>query len=516
MLVFWRMEKPSSRTGILIILDGFGLNPSEKDNAVALAKMPCYQTLLKKYPHTQIEASESFVGLPQGFMGNSEVGHLNIGAGRVVYQDFSLISRAIELGEFFKNQALVEVMRKVGTDHTLHLMGLVSDGGVHSHISHLKALISMAKQNGIKKLAIHCFLDGRDTSPFSGKGFVEEVEATLRKEKLGQIETLMGRFYAMDRDSRWDRTQRAFEGIAKGKSDSYFVDPVKQMELAYQQGESDEFIEPSCREGYTGIKAEDGVIFFNFRADRARQITRALTQKKFDEFKRDAVLVSHFVCMTPYDSDFQLATAFDKAKVPMTLGEVISLRGGKQLRIAETEKYAHVTYFFSGGQEQVFQGEKRVLIPSPREVKTYDLKPEMSAGKVTESLLNELDQTHYQLVVLNFANPDMVGHTGNLDAAILALETIDECLRKIIDWVESNKAFAAVTADHGNCEKMKDAEGNILTSHTTLPVPFIYVDPCHQSAKLAATGKLADIAPTFLKVWNIAAPPEMSGQSLIL
>lgn len=516
MLGFLAMVTSSSRTGILIILDGFGLNPSEKDNAVALAKMPCYRRLLEQYPHTQIEASEKYVGLPQGFMGNSEVGHLNIGAGRVVYQDFSLISRAIETGEFFKNPALLQIMTTVDSEHTLHLMGLVSDGGVHSHLSHLKALISMAQKCGVKKLAVHCFLDGRDTSPHSGLGFIQEIETCLGSEKLGQIATVMGRFYAMDRDNRWERTERAFNAIVRGKAEFQFSEPSDYIEQAYKKGESDEFVEPACRDGYEGMKARDGVIFFNFRADRARQITQALTQEKFSEFKRDLPHLSGFVCMTPYDSKFALPAAFEKTKVPMTLGEVISLQEGKQLRIAETEKYAHVTYFFNGGQEQVFPGEKRVLIPSPREVKTYDLKPEMSAEKVTEALLTELNQTQYQFIVLNFANPDMVGHTGNLQAAVRALEIVDSCLEKIVRWVEDNKAFAVITADHGNCEKMRDAEGRTLTSHTTLPVPFLYVDPCQPQAKLAATGKLADIAPTFLKVWDIAAPPEMTGESLIL
>lgn len=510
------MATPSSQTGILIILDGFGLNPSEKDNAVAMAKMPFYRSLLKKYPHTQIEASEKNVGLPEGFMGNSEVGHLNIGAGRVVYQDFSLISRAIEEGDFFKNTVLLEAMKKVGAQNTLHLLGLVSDGGVHSHISHLKALIAMAKQNDIKKLAVHCFLDGRDTSPQSGKGFVEEIQKFLRTENLGQIQTVMGRFYAMDRDNRWERTEKAFNAIVKGSAQSYFSHPTDYIERSYQKGEFDEFLEPACKNGYEGMKAGDGAIFFNFRADRARQITRALTQNNVSEFECESPNLSCFVCMTPYDSQFSLPAAFEKTKVSMTLGEVISLKGYQQLRIAETEKYAHVTYFFNGGQEKAFPGEKRILIPSPREVKTYDLKPEMSAEKITDALLKELDSTHYQFVVLNFANPDMLGHTGNLEAAISALEVIDLCLSKIVRWVEQNHAFAVMTADHGNCEKMRDSSGAILTSHTTLPVPFIFIHPDSPSVKLAATGKLADIAPTFLKAWNIAVPPEMTGESLIL
>jgi len=509
------MSQTPKRTGILIILDGFGLNPSEKDNAVALAKMPYYRQLLKKYPHTQIQASEKYVGLPEGFMGNSEVGHLNIGAGRVVYQDFSLISHAIESGEFFSNPVLMEAMKKVGYQK-LHLMGLVSDGGVHSHLSHLKALVVLAKKQKVREVVIHCFLDGRDTSPHSGKGFVEDLSAFLKSQNLGRIETVMGRFYAMDRDSRWDRTEKAFRAIAEGKAEFQFTDPIAYINEAYQKGESDEFIEPACRKKFSGVEPGDGVLFFNFRADRARQITQALTQKDFKDFSRLLPPLSCFVCLTPYGSQFSLPSAFEKTQVPMTLGEVVSLSGEKQLRIAETEKYAHVTYFFNGGQDRVFPGEKRVLIPSPREIKTYDLKPEMAAEKVTQTLLEEVGKTHYQLVVLNFANPDMVGHTGNLQAAIEALEVVDRCLSQIISWVESHKAFAVITADHGNCEKMKDEHGNPLTSHTTLPVPFIFIDPLHPESKLAARGKLADIAPTFLRVWGVAAPLEMTGESLIL
>ncbi|NBT57708.1 2,3-bisphosphoglycerate-independent phosphoglycerate mutase [bacterium] len=508
------------RTGLLVILDGFGINPSPKDNAVAQARMPFYRALLQKYPHTQIEASEKNVGLPSGFMGNSEVGHLNIGAGRVVFQDFSLISRAIEEKSFFSNRSLVEVCRSLkreGKEGTLHLMGLLSDGGVHSHISHVFALIQLAKAEKISSVKIHCFMDGRDTPPKSGQAYLDQLSTFIQQENLGQIASVMGRFYAMDRDTRWDRTQLAYDAIVKGQAQFHFSDPQKVLSEAYSRQETDEFVSPSVAEGYSGIADGDAIIFFNFRADRARQLTRALTQKTFEGFERTNIpKLSGFVCMTPYDETLNLPTAFEKAKIPLTLGEVVSNQSWHQLRIAETEKYAHVTYFFNGGDERVFPGEKRILVPSPREVKTYDLKPEMSAETVTTRLIQELEMGDYQLVVVNFANPDMVGHTGNLPAAVSALETIDRCLGRIVDWVEKTKSFCVVTADHGNCEMMRDKAGNPVTSHTLLPVPFILVDPLRVATKLAASGKLSDIAPTFLKLWNLPVPKEMTGQSLVI
>jgi 2,3-bisphosphoglycerate-independent phosphoglycerate mutase len=511
------------RTGILVILDGFGVNPSAKFNAIAQANMPTWRKLLDTYPHGTLEASEHHVGLPPGFMGNSEVGHLNIGAGRVVYQDFSLISKAITDGSFFENPALVKVMNDVKTKSqagTLHLMGLVSDGGVHSHISHLMALIQMAKRQGLERVMVHVFTDGRDTSPVSAVQFIEKLQDFMRDARLGEIATVSGRFYAMDRDSRWDRTQRAYEAMVVGDKApevATFSDPVAYIRGSYDQNINDEFIIPAARRGYRGMEDGDGIIFFNFRADRARQITRALTQPEFQPFRRakSPTLVG-FVCMTPYDSSLHLPTAYEKAKVPNTLGEVISRLGNAQLRIAETEKYAHVTYFFNGGEERVFENEKRVLIPSPREVATYDLKPEMSATLLTDSLLKELDQNDYQLVVVNFANPDMVGHTGNLKAAVHAVETVDKCLKRIVEWVEANKAFAIITADHGNCELMQDDTGLPLTSHTLLPVPFLVVDPLQKKGvQILSGGKLSDIAPSMLALWHIAPPAEMTGHSLV-
>ncbi len=509
-----------ARTGLLIILDGFGINPDPSSNAIAQANAPTFKRLWDECPHGTLEASEHFVGLPPGFMGNSEVGHLNIGAGRVVYQDFSLISRAIQDESFFENPVFLNLLaplKERDPQGTLHLMGLLSDGGVHSHISHLFALIQLAKRQGIKNVAIHVFTDGRDTSPVSGIGFVKQLLQFCKDAGVGEIRTVMGRFYAMDRDSRWDRTELAFKAIAGGQGNS-FTDPVDYLQSQYDQNITDEFIIPASAKGYGGVADGDSILFYNFRADRARELTRAFTQTEFEHFRRpEFPTLSGFACMTPYDETLKLPTAYEKAKVPHTLGEVVSSLGWKQLRIAETEKYAHVTYFFNGGEERVFEGEKRVLIPSVRDVRTYDLKPEMSAKQITVTLLDELNTNAYQFAVINFANPDMVGHTGNLFAAIRAVEAVDECLKKIVQWVEEHKAFAIITADHGNCEMMRDGKGNPLTSHTLLPVPFILVDSSRQKeVGVREGGRLCDIAPTILQLWDIKPPREMTGVSLLV
>ncbi|MBI1862056.1 MAG: 2,3-bisphosphoglycerate-independent phosphoglycerate mutase, partial [Deltaproteobacteria bacterium] len=401
------MPPPAPRPLVLMILDGFGVNPETKWNAVAIARMPHYRRLLERFPHSTLDASESFVGLPKGFMGNSEVGHLNIGAGRVVYQDFSLISKAIEDGSFLKNAALCEVMNGC---RALHLMGLVSDGGVHSHLSHCLALIDMAKRQGVKKIWIHAFTDGRDTSPTSGCGFVKTIEDYAKASGVARIATILGRFYAMDRDKRWERTEAAYRAIVEARGPR-FEKGADYVKAAYANT-GDEFIDPGVAADYSGVQEGDGVIFFNFRADRARQLSRAMTSREFREFERSNVNLSGFVCMTPYDSTLGLPYAFEKAKIRNTLGEIVGQKGWKQLRIAETEKYAHVTYFFNGGEEREFPGEKRILVPSPRDVKTYDLKPEMAAREVTEKLMRELESGQYRFLVVNFANPDMVGHTG--------------------------------------------------------------------------------------------------------
>lgn len=481
--------------------------------------MPAYRRLLNQYPHTQLEASEQNVGLPAGFMGNSEVGHLNLGAGRIVYQDFSLISKAIEDGTFFENPAFNELARKMGEagrSSTLHLMGLVSDGGVHSHVSHLMALLQWAKSRQITDVKIHIFTDGRDTAPTSARKFVSDLESFCHDLGVGEIATVSGRFYAMDRDSRWERTETAYQAIVQGAAEKQFQLASHYVEEQYQSENTDEFIVPGVKKGYRGIKDGDGVLFFNFRADRARQLTRAMTQNEFPFFRREHFpTLAEFVCMTPYDVAFKLPAAYEKSRVPETLGEIVSRQHWKQLRIAETEKYAHVTYFFNGGEEAPFPGEERVLVPSPREVRTYDLKPEMSAPIVTEKLMGELSKGNYQFVVVNFANPDMVGHTGNYSAAVKALEVLDTCLAKLVEWVESHSAFAILTADHGNCEMMQDKTGSPMTSHTLLPVPMILIDPMHKGVKLRPTGKLCDVAPTFLSLWSVPQPQGMSGSSMI-
>jgi 2,3-bisphosphoglycerate-independent phosphoglycerate mutase len=501
------------KTCLLIILDGLGINPDPKDNAVAQAQAPTLKKFLNDYPHTELQASENSVGLPKTFMGNSEVGHLNIGAGRIVYQDFSLISKAIEEGTFFKNPVFLTLFQTIKAKKgRLHLMGLVSDGGVHSHIIHLLSLLQMAKKEGISEVFIHAFMDGRDTSPTSGAGFME----TVQKEGIGTVASVQGRFYAMDRDSRWERTEKAFAAISAGVAEEKFSDPVAYIRAQYASAITDEFLTPAVRQGYSGVQDGDGILFYNFRADRARQLTRAFTQSDFSNFPRlKFPVLSGFVSMTPYDAIFRFPAAYQKAKVPMTLGELVSLSGGKQLRIAETEKYAHVTYFFNGGEERVFEGEKRVLVPSPREVKTYDLKPEMNAVQVTDTLLKELAAQSYDLVVLNFANPDMVGHTGNIPAAIRAVETVDKCLERILKWALGNGAFIVLTADHGNCEMMRDAFGAPLTSHSLLPVPFS-IAGYPEKLTLRKGGKLCDIAPTLLALWGKEAPREMTGKSLIV
>ncbi len=498
---------------ILIVLDGFGVNSETKWNAVANAQMPTYQRLLKQYPHDTLNASESYVGLPGGFMGNSEVGHLNIGAGRIVFQDFSLISRSIEDGSFYKNPVSLDLAQKVkSASGALHLVGLVSDGGVHSHISHLLSLLDFAKVNAVERVWIHAITDGRDTSPTAGRHFVKTVQDYCQKIGVGQIATVSGRFFAMDRDKHWDRTARAYGAIVRAEGNG-FSSASEYVEASYP-GVTDEFLEPGVRESYRGVKVGDGVFFFNFRADRAKQLARALTQADFSDFEHGEMpKLSGFVCMTPYEASLGLAKAFEKPAVPSTLGEIVAKRGWRQLRIAETEKYAHVTYFFNGGVEAAFPGETRVLVNSPRDVKTYDLKPEMSAREVTEKLLEELEKG-YQFVLVNFANPDMVGHTGVMPAAIAALEVVDECLGKIVAWIEANGVIGILTADHGNCEKMRGDDGQPLTSHTLLPVPLVVVDT-KRKLKLKSGGRLCDIAPTILALWGVKQPSEMTGRSLV-
>jgi 2,3-bisphosphoglycerate-independent phosphoglycerate mutase len=504
---------------LLMILDGWGINPHQKNNAIALAGTPNMTRLCREYPCTQLDASGMAVGLPAGQMGNSEVGHLNIGAGRIVYQDLTRISKAIEDGSFYTNPVLLECIAGTkATGGSLHLAGLLSDGGVHSHNTHLYALLEMARNAGLENVFVHCLLDGRDTPPKSGADYLAQLETELDKIGVGKIASVIGRYYAMDRDKRWDRVEKAYDAIALGTGNMYAT--AKQaIEQSYLDGVNDEFVLPAVivegGEPVGRLKDGDGFIFFNFRSDRAREITRALTDPDFSGFVRKCrPRLSSYVCMTVYDETFNLPVAFGPEDLKNILGEVVSKAGMKQLRIAETEKYAHVTFFFNGGNEAPFPGEDRILIPSPREVPTYDKKPEMSARLVTEELLRQLDEDKYELIVLNFANADMVGHTGILSAAIQAIETVDECVGKIVAKVLAKSGRAIITADHGNAEIMVDENGEPHTAHTTDPVPLVLVDDTRKDVTLRS-GILADIAPTVLELLSLPKPKEMNGKSLL-
>ena len=505
---------------MLMILDGWGLGKPGKENAVHIARTPFLDSLLSSRPATRLLCSGKAVGLPAGIMGNSEVGHLNIGAGRVVYQDLLRIDQAIQDGSFFGNRVFRSVIHKVrNQDATLHLMGLVSDGGVHSQITHLFALLDLAKREGLYRIAVHAILDGRDTPPESGAGYLREVQTRMRERGIGALASVCGRYYAMDRDNRWERTEKAHR-LYTGAEGRKAADPVQAVHESYLKKETDEFVKPICISDPDGkpvatVKDGDGVIFFNFRADRARQITKAFTDPDADGFQREFIPdLSGYVCMTCYDESFALPVAFPPEKPEDILGEVISRKGLRQLRIAETEKYAHVTYFFNGGEEKPFPLEDRCLIPSPRDVATYDLKPEMSAFEVTDETLRRLQSNRYDLIILNFANLDMVGHTGVLEAAVKACEVVDACAKIIIQQVLAAGGVALVTADHGNSEKMQDRSGNVFTAHTLNPVPFVLVDDRRQSVALRQ-GCLADIAPTILELMGIGQPAKMTGRSLI-
>ncbi|MDH4100012.1 MAG: 2,3-bisphosphoglycerate-independent phosphoglycerate mutase [Nitrospirota bacterium] len=505
---------------MLIILDGWGVNIRPDSNAIHLARTPFYNSLLADFPNTVIDASGEAVGLPEGQMGNSEVGHLNLGAGRIIYQEFTRISKAARNGELLTNDAINKAISKVlKNKSTLHLMGLVSDGGVHSHMDHLKALVDVAISKRVDRICIHAFLDGRDTPPSSGIGYIKDLESFLKDRGKGVIATVSGRFYAMDRDNRWDRVEKAYGTMtrAEGRRAASAEEAVLS---AYEFGETDEFVVPTSITDGRGhalgtVKDGDAVIFFNFRADRAREITRAFTEKNFSEFTRGSrPVLGSFVCMTEYDEKFGLPVAFPPQRASQLLGELISRKGMKQLRIAETEKYAHVTFFFNGGDENTFPGEDRCLIPSPKSVSTYDQKPSMSAEEVTNEVIARLDSDQYDVIVLNFANPDMVGHTGKLNAAVEACEVIDVCLRRIYEKLAVKKGVALITADHGNCEQMVDyTTGEPHTAHTCNVVPFILTIP---GIKLRSDGILADVAPTMLQLLNLPQPPEMTGKSLII
>lgn len=502
---------------MLMILDGFGITDKEDGNAIKAAHKPNYDNLYSNYPHTELSASGLDVGLPRGQMGNSEVGHLNIGAGRIIYQELTRIIKEIEEGNFFKNPALndaVDKALKAGT--SLHLLGLLSDGGVHSHIEHLKALVKLAHDKGLKKVYIHAFMDGRDTPPASGKGYLAELENYLKELGTGKIATVTGRYYAMDRDKRWERVELAYKALVLSEGEK--ANSSKEaIENSYHDNKTDEFVLPTViyenDKPVAKISNGDSVIFFNFRPDRAREITRAINDDVFDGFSREKLNLT-YVCMTQYDKTIEnVQIAYKPESYTNTLGEYVSNKGLKQLRIAETEKYAHVTFFFNGGVEAPNPNEDRALIPSPK-VATYDLKPEMSAYEVTEEVLKRLDSDEYDMIILNFANPDMVGHTGVFEAAKKAIETVDECLGKVVNKVLEKEGTVFITADHGNAEQMIDySTGEPMTAHTSDPVPFIHVS---KSAKaLKDGGKLADIAPTMLEVLGLDVPAEMTGHSLI-
>ena len=497
---------------MLMILDGWGIDPAGPYNAAKTARTPELSKLFQTYPHTRLKASGNAVGLPEGQMGNSEVGHLNIGAGRIVYQELTRITKACDEGTLLENKALLDCMASVKeSSGALHVMGLLSDGGVHSHEKHLWALLKMAKLNGLDKVYVHAFLDGRDVGPKTALTYVERLEKVLA-ETGGEIATVSGRYYAMDRDKRWERTQKAYDALTKHAGQT-FATAAEGIEASYAAGKTDEFVEPFVVETKADscVKDGDGIIFYNFRPDRARQLTRAFTDSDFTGFARPKLNVA-FVCMTQYDVTINAAVAFPPETLTNTLGEVLAKNNLHQLRIAETEKYAHVTFFFNGGVEEPNPLEDRVLIPSPK-VATYDLQPEMSAYEVTDKLLALLDENKYDVVILNFANPDMVGHTGVMEAAVKAMEAVDACAGKIAAKVLALGGAGCITADHGNLEKMYDEEtGQPYTAHTTNPVPFLLVSGGKYKLH---EGILADIAPTMLELLGIAQPAEMTGHSLI-
>jgi len=509
---------------LLLILDGFGYSDDMTDNAIAQAETPNWDRLWKNYPHTLINASESFVGLPQGQMGNSEVGHLNMGAGRVVFQDLERINRAIAEGTFFSNPTLVEAVGKArNTDKALHIFGLLSDGGVHSHQDHIHAMIEMAARAGLQKIYVHAFLDGRDTPPKSAENYIRRLEEKCARPSAdsaitAKIVTVGGRYYAMDRDKRWPRVEAAYQLITEGISEFTALSAHDALAEAYARGETDEFVKPTAirspHEQPIGVEDGDVIVYMNFRSDRARQLTHALLEPEFDGFNRRRVpRLGGFYTLTQYDKKELRATpVFAPEELSNSFGEYISSLGLTQLRIAETEKYPHVTFFFNGGEERVFPGEDRILVPSPQ-VATYDLKPEMSAFEVTDELVNAINSRKYNAIICNFANADMVGHTGDLQAAIKAIETVDMCIGRAVTAMQSIGGEVIITADHGNAELMQDdINQQPHTQHTTNLVPFLYIG---RPAALAETGALSDIAPTLLKLMGVTQPPEMTGHALI-
>lgn len=512
------MKKPF----MLMILDGWGLNDNlNEKNAIREVNPENFNYYWENYPKTILEASGESVGLPAGQMGNSEVGHLNIGAGRVIYQPLVKISKETREGKIFENKVLVDLMKKVKENNSvLHLSGLLSDGGVHSHITHVYGLLEMAKKFDIKKVCIHAILDGRDVAPKSAIGFIEELESKINEIGIGVIASVSGRYYAMDRDKNWDRVEKAYDAIVNGIGNNKTFTAVKAVETSYVENITDEFVKPTVITDKAGnplgsVNDGDGFILFNFRPDRAREITRAINDKEFTYFLREDNPNVNFVCMTEYDATIDAPVAYPAELATNTFGEILSNNGLKQFRTAETEKYAHVTFFFNGGKEDEFEGEDRKVIPSPK-VETYDLQPEMSANEVTENLIKTLNEDKYDVIIVNYANPDMVGHTGVMDAAKKAIKVVDESIKKVIDKVLEKNGTVFITADHGNVDLMEDPVTKTpFTAHTTNPVPLIIVSNEFKNIKLEEKGKLADIAPTMLKLMNINIPAEMTGDILI-
>ena len=501
---------------MLMILDGYGINEIEEGNAVKLANTPIIDNLMKQNPTTTISASGLSVGLPEGQMGNSEVGHTNIGAGRIVYQELTRITKSIEDGDFFSIPELIDAIENCKKHNSkLHIIGLLSDGGVHSHNRHLYALLELAKRKDFEDVYVHCFLDGRDTPPASAEGYIVDLENKMEEKGVGKIATISGRFYSMDRDKRWQRVEKAYNALVRGEGEKD-TSALAAIEKSYQKEVFDEFVIPtvicnSNNEPIATISKNDSVIFFNFRPDRAREITRSLVDREFDGFEREYFPL-YYVCFTNYDATIEnVHIAFKKEEIKNTFGEILGKRGLTQLRIAETEKYAHVTFFFNGGEEKQYPGEDRILVPSPK-VETYDMQPEMSAIEVTNKVVEAINSRKYDSIILNYANPDMVGHTGSIEATIKALETLDECIGRVVEGINKNNGVLIITADHGNSEQMIDyTTGEPHTAHTTNLVPLVLIG---KQVKLKP-GKLADLTPTMLDIMGIEKPQEMTGDSLI-
>ena len=511
----------SKKPVVLMILDGYGLNDKTEGNAVANAKTPVMDSLMKEYPFVKGNASGMAVGLPDGQMGNSEVGHMNMGAGRIVYQELTRITKSIQDGDFFENEGLVEAIENCKANGSaLHMFGLLSDGGVHSHNTHLYGLLEMAKRNGLEKVYVHAFLDGRDTAPTSGKGFVEELSEKMKEIGVGEIASVSGRYYAMDRDNNWDRVEKAYMAITKGEGEKA-VCPVQAVADSYVKDVNDEFVVPVVIEKdgkpVGTVSDKDSVVFFNFRPDRAREMTRAFCADDFDGFNRGKRLDVKFVCFTEYDVTIpNKSIAFKKVSLDNTFGAFLAANGKTQARIAETEKYAHVTFFFNGGVEEPNKDETRILVDSPKYVPTYDKKPRMSAYTVCDEVCKAITSDKYDVIICNFANPDMVGHTGIMEAATKAVEVIDECVGEVVSFVKEVGGQLFICADHGNAEQLIDYEtGAPFTAHTTNPVPFILVN-ADKSYKLAEGGCLADIVPTLIELMGMEQPKEMTGKSLLV